>query len=282
MTYPCVRKACCVAAVSGRHDAVEEVDPGGDGVEDVLRPADAHQVARPVRRQEVGRHLERLADLLAALADADAADRVAVEVDARSGPRRTRRGGRRALPPARSRRGPDRPACGPPCSAAAQSIVRRDGLGDRLLSRPAAAGSGPGTWPRRPRASSWIAMARSGVSSSSRPSRCDRNVTPVVGHPAAVGQAEDLEPARVGEDRPVPAHERVQAPRAPPPRPHRAAGPGDRCWPAASACPVARSWSGVSPLTVAWVPTGMNAGVSTEPCGVSSSPSRRRARSGST
>ena len=29
--------------------------------------------------------------------------------------------------------------------------------------------------------------------------------------------------------------------------------------------PVARSWSGVSPLTVAWVPTGMNAGVSTEP-----------------
>ena len=43
--------------------------------------------------------------------------------------------------------------------------------------------------------------------------------------------------------------------------------------------PVARSWSGVSPLTVACVPTGMNAGVSTEPCGVSSRPDAgRRAR----
>ena len=44
--------------------------------------------------------------------------------------------------------------------------------------------------------------------------------------------------------------------------------------------PVARSWSGVSPLTVAWVPTGMNAGVSTGPCGVCSRP-RRAAEPGS-
>ena len=38
--------------------------------------------------------------------------------------------------------------------------------------------------------------------------------------------------------------------------------------------PVAASWSGVIPLTVAWVPTGMKAGVSTEPWGVSSRPVR--------
>ncbi len=38
--------------------------------------------------------------------------------------------------------------------------------------------------------------------------------------------------------------------------------------------PVARSWSGVIPLTVACVPTGMNAGVSIVPWGVSSKPVR--------
>src|SRR5438270_370515 len=34
--------------------------------------------------------------------------------------------------------------------------------------------------------------------------------------------------------------------------------------------PIARSVSGSRPFTVAWVPTGMNAGVSTSPCGVCS------------
>src|SRR5690242_8353390 len=38
--------------------------------------------------------------------------------------------------------------------------------------------------------------------------------------------------------------------------------------------PASRTWSGVRPLTVAWVPTGMKTGVSTAPCGVSSRPSR--------
>ena len=58
-------KTCCVSTVAGRHHAVEEIDPGGDGVEDVLRAADAHQVARPVAGQKVGRDGERLADQLA-------------------------------------------------------------------------------------------------------------------------------------------------------------------------------------------------------------------------
>src|SRR4051794_6120493 len=38
--------------------------------------------------------------------------------------------------------------------------------------------------------------------------------------------------------------------------------------------PTARTMSGVSPLTVAWVPTGMKIGVSTVPCGVVSRPVR--------
>ena len=33
----------------------------------------------------------------------------------------------------------------------------------------------------------------------------------LVGHPVSIGEAEHLEPARIGEDRAVPAHERVQS-----------------------------------------------------------------------
>src|SRR4051812_18934246 len=38
--------------------------------------------------------------------------------------------------------------------------------------------------------------------------------------------------------------------------------------------PMDPSWSGVRPLTVAWVPTGMKMGVSTGPCDVCSRPRR--------
>src|SRR4051812_13686503 len=38
--------------------------------------------------------------------------------------------------------------------------------------------------------------------------------------------------------------------------------------------PTCSSWAGVSPLTVACVPTGMNMGVSTGPCGVCKRPRR--------
>ena len=54
-------------------------------------------------------------------------------------------------------------------------------------------------------------MARSGVSSSRLPSRCERKATPVSVSLARAGQAEDLEAAGIGQDRAVPAHERVQA-----------------------------------------------------------------------
>ena len=204
-----IRKTSCVAAIAGRHHAVEEIDPGGDGVEDVLRAADAHQVARPVLGQKVGRDGEGLADLVAPLADADAADGVAVEIEGQQG-----LGALGAevgvRPPLND---PEErligAACAPPCSAPAQAIVRPTASAISSCE----AGSA-GQWSRHMATSapsaSWIAMARSGVSSSSRPSRCERKVTPVVGHPVPVRQAEDLEPARIGQDRAVPAHERVQ------------------------------------------------------------------------
>ena len=45
-------------------------------------------------------------------------------------------------------------------------------------------------------------------------------------------------------------------------------------WSSTISVPVARTCSGVIPLIVACVPTGMNAGVSTVPCGVLSRPRR--------
>ena len=70
-----------VAAVARRQDAVEHVHAGQDRREDVRRHADAHQVAGPVRRQQRGGISDRLDHLLVALADAQAAEGIAVEAD---------------------------------------------------------------------------------------------------------------------------------------------------------------------------------------------------------
>ena len=99
---------------------------------------------------------------------------------------------------------------GPAVGVLAPPRPRRSCGGRRRRSSLRDAGNG-GQWSRHiatsaPRAS-WMAVARSGVSSSRLPSMCERNVTPVVGHAAARRQAEDLEAARVGQDRAVPAHE---------------------------------------------------------------------------
>ena len=76
-----IRKTCCVAPIPSRQDAVEEIDAGRDSIQDILRPADSHQVPGPVGGQEVGRHIERLAKLVAALANAHSPDCVTVEVE---------------------------------------------------------------------------------------------------------------------------------------------------------------------------------------------------------
>ena len=83
-----------------------------------------------------------------------------------------------------------------------------------------------------------------------------------------LGEAEDLKPAAVGQNRAVPIHQPVQAAQLfddVGPRPQgQMIGVGQHHLHAGC-----RSCSGVSPLTVAAVPTGMKAGVWTTPCGVS-------------
>ena len=112
------RQATGVAAVAGRQDTVEDVDAGGDGVDEVPRTADTHQIADLAGRQKVRRHVERRADLLAALTDADAPDGVAVEPDLDEASGALGAEVRVDCPPGRSRRGPDRADCGRPGSVA--------------------------------------------------------------------------------------------------------------------------------------------------------------------
>ena len=62
-----------------RHDAVEHVDAAMDGFEDIERRADAHEIARLVRRQKLRGELAHVLALALALADREAADGEAVE-----------------------------------------------------------------------------------------------------------------------------------------------------------------------------------------------------------
>ena len=101
----------------------------------------------------------------------------------------------------------------------------------------------------------------SGVKVCGSPFRCERNTTPSSVDLAQAAQAEDLEPARIGEDGVGPGHEAVQPAHPADRLVARAADRDDRCWPAGCCTPrsSARSrW--VRPLTVACVPTGMNTG----------------------
>ena len=56
----------------------------------------------------------------------------------------------------------------------------------------------------------WMSVAFSGVSRCAEPSRCDLKCAPVFVDRAAVGEAEDLVAAAVGQDRLVPADETMQ------------------------------------------------------------------------
>src|SRR5206468_5973486 len=48
---PEAREGCARATASRRHDAVEHIDAALNCAQDVLGPADAHEIARPVARQ---------------------------------------------------------------------------------------------------------------------------------------------------------------------------------------------------------------------------------------
>ena len=58
---------------------------------------------------------------------------------------------------------------------------------------------------------SWIAIERSGVNLQCRPIDVGAKRDAIFGHFGALGQAEDLKSAAVGQDRPRPPHELVQA-----------------------------------------------------------------------
>src|SRR3546814_8493425 len=70
-----------VARVAGRHHAVEHVDATRDRFHQVLRPTDAHQVARAIAGQLRAGVFEHRVALGFGLAHGQAADRVAVEAD---------------------------------------------------------------------------------------------------------------------------------------------------------------------------------------------------------
>ena len=175
---PAAHEQLAVARVARRHHAVEHVDAGADRRPDVLGRADAHQVARAV-----GRHL-------------GARSRRSRRTSPRA-PRRRRgrpaRARRTAAPRSRpGARAADRRAT-PPCTMPKRSwpgAARRGHAAARPARscapsppRSPARGASDGGHSSNAIAMSlpsaaWIAIARSGVSRCSLPSRCERNVTP--------------------------------------------------------------------------------------------------------
>ena len=167
-----------VARDPRREHRVEQVDAPVDGVEEVERRAEAHQVARPrVAVEERDRRVERRVALVRRLVAGEAADVDAVERQAGDEPRRLRAqlGVEAALDDPEQRlvgarvRGERalRPAMGPVASRP---------------RRPRAASSGTPAGRRRPRrpapSACWTAIECSGVNRWIDPSRWLLNVTP--------------------------------------------------------------------------------------------------------
>jgi len=73
------------AARPGRHHAIEHVDAAQHGADDVERAADPHQIARPIDGQARHRHVEGGEHRLLPLADREPPHRVAVEADPQQG-----------------------------------------------------------------------------------------------------------------------------------------------------------------------------------------------------
>ena len=80
-TLPCEQHP--VAAVPGRHDAVEHIHPPGDSLQDIHRSPDSHQVPGLSLWQKGADKLQHLIHLLNRLPDSQAADRIpAMEIAA--------------------------------------------------------------------------------------------------------------------------------------------------------------------------------------------------------
>ena len=79
--FPGERRACPCGA--GRQHAVEDVDPPRDDLEDALRVADSHEVARALRRQQGRRPPDAVEHLLPCLTHSETTEREPVEREGR-------------------------------------------------------------------------------------------------------------------------------------------------------------------------------------------------------
>ena len=184
--------------------------PVATALENILGTANAHQIPGPINGQEVRGHLQRRRDLFPALADAHSADGVAIEVQSRSGPQHTRAaqvGVRASLNDAEERLVGS--LMWPPCSGRPG-----DGPIDGLAISSRLAGSA-GQWSRHIATSAPSALLNGDGPLGSQLEQAAVEVRPerqpLVINPAPIGQAENLETAGIRQDRPVPAHERVQS-----------------------------------------------------------------------
>ena len=184
------------------------------------------------------------AHVLLRLADRQAADRVAVEADARRAPASDSSRRSSYMPPCTM---PNSALALPSCARFERSAQRSDSRiesrGLRRRSRDSGVHSS-NTITMSELSTRWMRIDSSGVRKQLVAVDRRGELHALLADLAQRAQAEHLEAARVGEDRPVPAHEAVQAAvRARSPR-ARAAATGGRCCRARSARRAPRSSAG--------------------------------------
>ena len=198
-----------VARVAGGHDAVEQVDSFGHGLDDVLRSADSHQVARAVRRHPRGAMAHHARHLLLGLAHRKPADGIAGKTEFKQAGERPvpqfgvhaalddaeQRGGMAAVgavaAPGPAQRQFHRFARLRGCRRIGGAVVENH---DHIGAKPLLQGDGG---------------FRAEEDALAIDRRAERHA--FLADLAHGAEAEDLETAGIGEDRPVPAHEAVQA-----------------------------------------------------------------------
>jgi hypothetical protein len=197
----------------GRQHAVEHVHALADGVEEVGRGPDAHEVAGAVPRQELRRMSHHVGALGPGVPHGEAADREAVEAVIDEEARRlgAEVGVEAALHDREERllrvrpRGeaPERPPVGP-----VHRLADGRGLGRR--------GRAHVEDHHHVGADGRLHLDRAlGGEDVGSPVHVASEARALLGDDPVVGEGEDLEPARVGEDRAVPAHEAVDPADAP-------------------------------------------------------------------
>ncbi len=205
------RKRHAVTAVPGRHHAIEHVDAARHRLQQIFRRADAHQIARAIRRQHRRGLLDHRQHHRLRLADRQAADGIAVKADLDQARARWRGAARARRRPARCRtacsrqaRSRTRACCARPSATTAASRARC------RRAPPAAA--------RTRRAASRCRSRAGAAPRSSAPAtvrswrrRYGAERDRLFGDLAQLRQRHHLEAAGVRQHRPVPAGEFLQA-----------------------------------------------------------------------